>query len=167
MTQPSLRKQNHRHTGSRSGAAAGARAARRPPGPRSCLVPNSGGPLATRAFGARVDRATDGRISPVIKYVYEIDYPPRGKDEYLTWVRSIADALQAPAELRRVASYDNVYSATPHRVVEFTFDSPEDAARYFDREEIGLILRSELPAHSANIRIKVLVLRDDYTRTPR
>lgn len=103
----------------------------------------------------------------MIKYVYEIDYPPRGKDEYLTWVRSIADALQAPAELRRVASYDNVYSATPHRVVEFTFDSPEDAARYFDREEIGLILRSELPAHSANIRIKVLVLRDDYTRTPR
>ena len=35
----------------------------------------------------------------------------------------IADALQAPAELRRVASYDNVYSATPHRIVEFTFDS--------------------------------------------
>ena len=65
----------------------------------------------------------------MIKYVYEIDYPPRGKDKYLEWVRSIADALQAPAELRRLASYDNVYSATPHRVVEFTFDSPQDAAR--------------------------------------
>jgi hypothetical protein len=100
----------------------------------------------------------------VIKYVYEIDYPPGGKDRYLAWVRSIADVLQAPAELRGVASYDNVYSATPHRVVEFTFDSPEDAARYFDRKEIGLIVRSELPAHSANIRIKVLALRDDYSR---
>jgi hypothetical protein len=100
----------------------------------------------------------------VIKYVYEIDYPPGGKDRYLAWVRSIADALQAPAELRGVASYDNVYSATPHRVVEFTFDSPEDAARYFDRKEIGPIVRSELPAHSANIRIKVLALRDDYSR---
>jgi hypothetical protein len=100
----------------------------------------------------------------VIKYVYEIDYPPRGKDEYLTWVRSIADALQAPAELLRVTSYDNVYPATPHRIVEFTFDSPQDAARYFDREEIGLILRSELPTHSANIRIKVLALRDDYIK---
>jgi hypothetical protein len=76
----------------------------------------------------------------VIKYVYEIDYPPGGKDKYLGWVRSIADALQAPAELRGVASYDNVYSATPHRVVEFTFDSPEDADRYFDRKEIGLIV---------------------------
>ena len=100
----------------------------------------------------------------MIKYVYEIDYPPGGKDKYLAWVRSIADALQAPAELRRLASYDNVYSATPHRVVEFTFDSPEDAARYFDRKEIGLIVKSELPAHSANIRIKVLALRDDYSR---
>ena len=100
--------------------------------------------------------------SPVIKYVYEIDYPPRGKDEYLQWVRSIAAALQAPAELRRMASYDNVYPVTPHRVVEFTFDSLEDAARYFDRGQIGLILRNELPTHSANIRIRVLALRDDY-----
>ncbi len=102
--------------------------------------------------------------SPVIKYVYEIDYPPGGKRKYLEWVRSITDALQAPGELRRLASYDNVYSATPHRVVEFTFDSPQDAARYFDRQEIGLILKSELPAHSANIRIKVLALRDDYSK---
>ena len=78
----------------------------------------------------------------MIKYVYEIDYPPRGKDKYLTWVRSIADALQAPAELRRLASYDNVYPATPHRVVEFTFDSPQDAARYFDRKEIRLIVQA-------------------------
>ncbi len=100
----------------------------------------------------------------MIKYVYEIDYPPGGKAKYLKWVRSIADALQAPGELRRLASYDNVYSATPHRVVEFTFDSPADAARYFDRKEIGLIVRSELPAHSANIRIKVLALREDYSK---
>ncbi len=100
----------------------------------------------------------------MIKYVYEIDYPPGGKDKYLAWVVSIADALQAPGELRRLASYDNVYPATPHRVVEFTFDSPQDAARYFDRKEIGLIVQSELPTHSANIRIKVLTLRDDYIK---
>jgi hypothetical protein len=100
----------------------------------------------------------------MIKHVYEIDYPPGGKDKYLAWVRSIAAALQALGELRRLASYDNVYSLTPHRVVEFSFDSPEDAARYFDREEIGLILQTELPAHSANIHIKVLTLRDDYSK---
>lgn len=100
----------------------------------------------------------------MIKYVYEIDYPPRGKDEYLKWVRSIADVLQAPAELRRLASYDNVYLTTPHRVVEFTFDSPQDAATYFGRVEIGLIVQSDLPTRSANIRIKVLALRDDYVK---
>jgi hypothetical protein len=35
---------------------------------------------------------------------------------------------------------------------------------YFDRKEIGLILQSELPTHSASIRIKVLALRDDYNK---
>ena len=65
----------------------------------------------------------------MIKYVYEIDYPFGEKRKYLEWIRSIADTLRAPGELRRLASYDNVFSATPHRVVEFTFDSLEDAAR--------------------------------------
>ncbi len=54
----------------------------------------------------------------MIKYVYEIDYPLGQKRNYLEWVRSIADALQAPEELKRLASYDNVFSATPHRVVD-------------------------------------------------
>ena len=100
----------------------------------------------------------------MIKYVYEIDYPPRGKDKYLAWVQSIAATLQARGELRRLASYDNAYALTPHRVVEFTFDSPEEAARYFDRQEIGLILKTDLPEHSANIHTKVLVLSDDYSK---
>jgi len=99
----------------------------------------------------------------VIKYVYEIDYPFGEKRKYLEWVRSIADALQAPGELNQLASYDNVFSATPHRVVEFTFGSLEDAARYFGRKEISLIL-SELPAHGTNISIKVLALRGDYSK---
>ena len=100
----------------------------------------------------------------MIKYVYEIDYPPRGKHAYLAWVRSIADTLQAPVELRRLASFDNVFPKTPNRVVEFTFDAPQDAVRYFAREEIMLILQQQLPAHSANIVIKVLELRGDYKK---
>jgi hypothetical protein len=56
-----------------------------------------------------------------------------------------------------------VFSATPHRVVEFTFGSLEDAARYFGRKEISLVL-SELPAHGTNISIKVLALRGDYSK---
>ena len=64
-------------------------------------------------------RGTEGKgLGAVIKYVYEIDYPVGQKRAYLEWVRSIADTLQAPGELKRLASYDNVFSATPHRVVE-------------------------------------------------
>ena len=100
----------------------------------------------------------------MIKYVYEIDYPLGQKRAYAEWVRSISDTLQAPDELKRLASYDNVFSATPQRVVEFTFDSLEDAARYFERKELSLIFQSELPAHGTNIRITVLVLRADYSK---
>ena len=98
----------------------------------------------------------------MIKYVYELDYPFGEKRKYLEWVRTIADTLQAPGELKQLASYDNVFSATPHRVVEFTFGSLEDAAQYFSRKEISLIFQSELPAHGTNIGIKVLALRGDY-----
>ena len=99
----------------------------------------------------------------MIKYVYEIDYPVGQKRSYLEWVRSIGDTLQGPDELKRLVSYDNVFSATPHRVVEFSFDSLEDAAKYFGRKEISLIFQSELPAHGTNIGIKVLALRGDYS----
>jgi hypothetical protein len=100
----------------------------------------------------------------VIKYVYEIDYPLGEKRKYLEWVRSIADTLQAPGELKRLASYDNAFSASPHRVIEFTFESMADAGRYFDRKEMVRIFQGELPAHGENIRIKVLTLRGDYTK---
>jgi hypothetical protein len=100
----------------------------------------------------------------MIKYVYEIDYPLGEKRKYLEWVRSIADTLQAPRELKRLASYDNAFSASPHRVVEFTFDSMEDAGKYFDRKDIVRIFQGELPAHGTNIHIKVLTLRGDYSK---
>ncbi len=100
----------------------------------------------------------------MIKYVYEIDYPFGEKRKYLEWVRSIAETLQAPGELKRLASYDNAFSASPHRVVEFTFNSLEDAARYFSRKEISVIFQSELPAHGTNIGIKVLALRSDDSK---
>jgi len=100
----------------------------------------------------------------MIKYVYEIDYPLGQKRSYLEWVRSIADTLQAPEELKRLASYDNVFSASPHRVVEFTFESMADAGRDFERKDIGRILQGELTAHGSNIHINVLTLLGDYSK---
>jgi len=100
----------------------------------------------------------------VIKYVYEIDYPLGEKRKYLEWVRSVADTLQAPGELTALASYDNVFSASPQRVVEFAFESLEEAGRYFGRKEISRIFQSELPVHGINIGVKVLALRSDYSK---
>ena len=64
----------------------------------------------------------------MIKNVYSIDDPLGQKRAYLEWVRSIVDTLQEPDELKRVASYDNVFSASPQRIVEFSFESLGAAA---------------------------------------
>jgi hypothetical protein len=114
-------------------------------------------------FDAYRSAAVDWGMS-VIKYVYEIDYPLGQKRAYLEWVRSIADTLQAPDELKRLVSYDNAFSASPQRVVEFVFDSLEDAALYFARQELVPIFQAQLPAHGTNIHVHVLVLRGDYTK---
>jgi len=122
-------------------------------------------PVGSRQVPPKLDSGQrDERSFVVIKYVYEIDYPPGEKRKYLEWVRSIADTLQAPGELKRLASYDNAFSASPHRVVEFTFDSLEDAGKYFDRKEMVRIFQGELPAHGTNIHVKVMTVRGDYSK---
>jgi hypothetical protein len=100
----------------------------------------------------------------MIKYVYAIDYPIGQKRTYLEWVRSIADTLQAPDELKRLASFDNAFSASPQRVVEFSFDSMEEAGRYFERKEISRIFQADLALHGANIHISILKVLSDYTK---
>jgi hypothetical protein len=100
----------------------------------------------------------------MIKYVYAIDYPTGQKRAYLEWVRSIADKLQAPAELKRIASYDNFFAASPQRTVEFEFDTLEDAARYFERPEISHIFQAELPMHSSGVGVTVLKSLTDYNK---
>jgi hypothetical protein len=100
----------------------------------------------------------------MIKYVYSIDYPLGQKRAYLEWVRSIADTLQKPDELVRLTSYDNVFSASPHRVVEFTFESLEAGARYFERPEMIRVFEGELPQHGVHIGITVLKRLTDYSK---
>jgi len=100
----------------------------------------------------------------MIKYVYMIDYPLGQKRAYQEWVRQVADTLQAPDELKRLAAYDNYFSATPQRIIEFTFETLAEAATYFERKEIGRVLQAELPAHTGSIQIMVLKLLSDYTK---
>ena len=100
----------------------------------------------------------------MIKYVYSIDYPLGKKREYVDWVRSIADTLQKPDELKRLASYDNVFSASPQRIVEFSFESLADAATYFERPEMIRVFQGELPQHGMNVGITVLRRLTDYAK---
>ena len=51
--------------------------------------------------------------------VWLVDYPEGAKDVYLEWIASIAPTLQAPEEVNRIRSYDNVEAVSPNRFVEF------------------------------------------------
>lgn len=96
-----------------------------------------------------------------VKYVYTIDYPLAQKAAYLSWVVSVAPTLQSFDEVKRILSYDNYFGATPHRFIEFEFDSMAQAAAYFERPEVTQILDAAIN-HGVNSHIAVLQLRSDY-----
>lgn len=96
-----------------------------------------------------------------VKLVWLINYPLGGKDAYLEWVASVSEALSAPEELQRVASYDNYYGVNPHRLVEFEFASFVDAMTYMNRPEIAAVFEA-LPDHSSEASTHVLIQRSDY-----
>jgi hypothetical protein len=100
----------------------------------------------------------------VIKFVYEIDYALGKKRAYMEWVRSIAATLQEPPELKRLVSYDNAFSASPQRIVEFSFETLVDAAQYFERPEMVRIFQAELAEHSSHVNIRVLRRLSDYSK---
>jgi hypothetical protein len=100
----------------------------------------------------------------MIKFVYSIDYPLGQKRAYLEWVRSIADSLQQPDQLIGLSSYDNVFSASPQRFVEFSFESLEAGARYFEQPEMIRVFEGQLPEHGTNIGITILRRLTDYTK---
>ena len=99
--------------------------------------------------------------SGAIRYLYTVEYPLGQKADYLAWVATIAEKLQAPPELRRIVSWDNFFGAKPDRVIEFEFDDLESAARYFSRPEIQAVLEDAVN-HGLNGRMSVLSLRSDY-----
>jgi len=96
-----------------------------------------------------------------IKYVFNLDYGLRGKDEYINWVKSIVHVLQKPEEIRKIESFDNYFNASPNRFIEFEFDSIEDAIKYFDFPEVKAVVEMSTEK-SINHSISVLRLRGDY-----
>ncbi|MYB64398.1 hypothetical protein F4X73_06885 [Candidatus Poribacteria bacterium] len=100
-----------------------------------------------------------------VKIVMFIDYPIGGKDAYIAWVSSVASTLQAPEEVKRIRSYDNVdQTMSPNRLVEFEFDSFLDSATYLNRPEISDVLL-EIPNQTSNADAHIYNERSYYEKT--
>ena len=99
-----------------------------------------------------------------VKLVWLIDYPEGGKDAYIEWVQSVVETLQAPDEVSRIRSYDNQdQTMSPHRLVEFEFNSFLDAAAYLNRPEIAKIL-ADIPNYTSVAALHTFIQRSDYSR---
>lgn len=99
-----------------------------------------------------------------VSLVWLVDYPEGAKDVYLAWIASIAPTLQAPEEVNRIRSYDNLEDVSPHRFVEFEFDSFLDAAAYMNRPEIAAVFE-DLPNHATEVSAHTFIERSDYAKT--
>ncbi len=99
-----------------------------------------------------------------VKFVLLIDYPEGKKDAYIAWVASVAATLQAPEEIDRIRSYDNLdQTVSPHRLVEFEFKSYLHAATYLNRPEIAGIL-GDIPNHASKVSAHTFIQRSDYEK---
>ena len=125
-------------------------------------LPDHSSEVSTHVFAQRsADYSKDENPSRTVKLVYLVDYPLGGKDAYLEWIASVAPSLQAPEEVKRIVSYDNLHGATPHRFVEFEFDSLEEANTYLEREEIHAVT-IELPNRATRVAQLMFEQRPDY-----
>ena len=124
-------------------------------------LPNHSTEASTHVFVQRGDYAKNETTTRNVKTVYLVDYPLGGKAEYLKWIASIAPMLQAPEEVKRIASYDNYYGVSPHRFVEFEFDSYEDANSYQELADVQDV-NAELPNRSSRTSVLTFELRSDY-----
>ena len=125
-------------------------------------LPDHSSEVSTHVFVQRsADYSKDENPGRTVKLVYLVDYPLGGKDAYLAWIASVAPSLQAPEEVKRIASYDNLHGASPHRFVEFEFDTVEEANTYLEREEVDAV-STELPNRTSRSNQLMFELRSDY-----
>ena len=113
---------------------------------------------------ATMDEAMTDLEKIPVSLVWLVDYPDGAKDVYLEWIASVAPTLQAPAEVNRIRSYDNVEETSPHRFVEFVFDSFVDAMTYMNRPEIAAVFE-DLPNHATQVSAHTFIERSDYAKT--
>ncbi len=126
-------------------------------------LPDHSSEASTHVFAKRSAEYTkDENPTRTVKLVYLVDYPLGGKAAYLEWIASVAPSLQAPEEVKRIASYDNLHGASPHRFVEFEFDSIEEANTYMGQEAAKAV-SAELPNRASRVTQLLFAQRPDYS----
>ena len=124
-------------------------------------LPNRSSDTTVHTFIQRSDYSKGEEGNWMVKGIYLIDYPLGGKQAYLDWVDSISSVLIEPPQLKAIASYDNYYGESPHRLVELEFASQEDIAIYEELEEIKAI-EAELDVQASSWVVHTFELRSDY-----
>ena len=112
---------------------------------------------------ATMDETMTDREAIPVSLVWLVDYPEGEQEIYLKWIASIAATLQAPEEVNRIRSYDNLEDVSPHRFVEFEFDSFADAMTYMNRPEIASVFE-DLPNHATHVSAHTFIERSDYAK---
>lgn len=124
-------------------------------------LPDRASSAIVHTFIQRSDYSKDAEGDWKVKGIYLIDYPLGEKEAYLEWVASISSALAGPPELRAIASYDNYYGESPHRVVEMEFANKEESDAYSELEDIQAI-EAELDTRTGGWVEHIFELRLDY-----
>ncbi len=126
-------------------------------------LPNNTSKVTVNTFIQRSDYAKEEEGNWPVKGVLLIDYPLGGKQAYLDWVDSVSSITVGPSQLKTIASYDNYYGESPHRLVEFEFANSEDSTTYGELEDIKAI-ETELDVRTGSWTQHTFVLRSDYTK---
>ncbi len=124
-------------------------------------LPNHASDVSLYTFIQRSDYSKTDEGNWQVKSVLLVDYPLGGKQAYLDWVDSVSSITVGPTQLKTIASYDNYYGETPHRLVEFEFANQEDADAYAALEEI-MALEVELDGRTGSWTQHIFELRSDY-----
>ena len=124
-------------------------------------IPNHTSNNTVYTFIERSDYDKGGEGNYPIKYIILVNYPLGGKQAYLDWVASNSSALTDPPELKAIASYDNFYGESWHRLVQFEFASREESEVYEAREDLQ-DLKAQLDTRTASWVEHTFELRSDY-----
>ena len=127
----------------------------------SAALPNYTSSASAHVFVQRGNYVKNESAGRNVKIAYLVDYPLGGKAEYLEWVASNVTEMQTPDQVKRIASYDNYYGVSPHRFVEFEFDSVADAHDYVELPAIREIA-AEFPDRATRASVFTFELRVEY-----